>query len=101
MDGRDIGTVVLPDADLKIFMTASPEVRAERRYLELIARGDKVERAQVLQNVRERDHIDTNRAHSPLRKAEDAVELDNSNMDRDAQFKWVYQLAQDTIAAKN
>jgi len=77
MDGRDIGTVVFPDAELKIFMTASAEIRAKRRYEELLERGDKVDYNAVLKNVQERDYIDSNRADSPLVKADDAIENDN------------------------
>jgi cytidylate kinase len=76
MDGRDIGTVVFPEAELKIFMTSSPETRAKRRFEELQAKGDSVSYDEVLQNVQERDYIDTHRADSPLVKAEDAVEID-------------------------
>lgn len=80
MDGRDIGTVVFPDADLKIYLTASPEVRAQRRYDELKAKGENVDFEEVLANVRERDFRDTNRAESPLYKAADAIEIDNSHL---------------------
>lgn len=89
MDGRDIGTVVFPDADIKIFMTASDEVRAQRRYDELVAKGDKVSLDDVLLNIRERDRIDSTRAESPLRRAEDALLLDNSNMTMSEQFDWI------------
>jgi CMP/dCMP kinase len=89
MDGRDIGTVVFPDAELKIFMTASPKVRAERRFKELIARGDNVSFDQVLANIEKRDHIDQNREISPLKKAEDALVLDNSFLSREEQLEWV------------
>ena len=87
MDGRDIGTVVFPDAALKIYMTASPETRAQRRFAELQAKGDSVTYEAVLQNVNERDYIDTHRADSPLVKANDAIELDNSNLSREAQLQ--------------
>lgn len=87
MDGRDIGTVVFPQAELKIFMTASPAVRAERRYLELKAKGEEVSPEEILANVNERDYIDTHRADSPLRKAEDALELDNSDLSREEQLE--------------
>ena len=88
MDGRDIGTVVFPDAELKIFVTARPEVRAQRRYDELQAKGDtKVTYAEVLQNLTERDLIDSTRAESPLKMAGDAMLLDNSDMTRDQQFQ--------------
>lgn len=92
MDGRDIGTVVFPDAELKIFMTASPETRAHRRYDELIAKGQNVTYDEVLMNVTGRDAIDTTREDSPLRKADDAVEIDNSNLTREQQFSTVLQL---------
>lgn len=80
MDGRDIGTVVFPNAELKIFLTASPEVRTERRYQELIHKGDKVSRAEVQKNLLHRDHIDTTRAESPLTQAHDAIVIDNSEL---------------------
>ncbi len=88
MDGRDIGTVVFPDAELKIFMTADPKVRAERRYAELRAKGDEVSMEEVLENVVSRDRADMNRAISPLRQALDAVVLDNSRMSVDEQMAW-------------
>jgi len=97
MDGRDIGTVVFPDAELKLFMTASAKNRAERRYKELIERGDQVTYEAVLQNVEERDFLDSNRADSPLAKAEDAIEIDNSNMTLDEQFNHILKLAKMTI----
>ena len=87
--GRDIGTVVFPNADLKIFMTAKPEVRAQRRYDELTAKGENVEYSDILKNVVERDYQDENRAESPLRKAEDAILLDNSYMTREEQLQWI------------
>lgn len=93
MDGRDIGTVVFPEAELKIFMTASPEKRAYRRYKELLDRGEKVSYDDVLQNVEKRDHIDSTRAFSPLRKAEDAIEFDNSDMGLEEQFERMYNFA--------
>ncbi len=86
MDGRDIGTVVFPDAELKVFMTAAPEVRAQRRYDELIERGDDVVYEEVLKNVIERDHIDSTREDSPLTQTEDAMLLDTSKMSREEQF---------------
>lgn len=89
MDGRDIGTVVFPDADLKIFMTASPRTRAERRFKELQRKGDNVTFEEVLKNVEERDYIDTHRADSPLVKAKDAIEFDNSNITKQEQFERV------------
>ena len=87
MDGRDIGTVVFPDADLKIFMTASADTRAERRYKELTERGDKVSYDQVLGNIQQRDYIDTHRKDSPLVMADDAIEIDNSNLSLNMQFQ--------------
>jgi cytidylate kinase len=89
MDGRDIGTVVFPGADLKIFMTASPRTRAERRFKELQRKGDNVTFEEVLKNVEERDYIDTHRADSPLVKAKDAIEFDNSNITKQEQFERV------------
>lgn len=80
MDGRDIGTVVLPDADLKIYLIASNEVRAERRYKELLEKGQDVKYEDILKELEERDYRDSNRANSPLKKADDAIELDNSNL---------------------
>ncbi len=88
MDGRDIGTVVFPDAEMKIFMTADPKVRAERRYAELRAKGDEVSMEEVLENVVSRDRADMNREISPLRQAPDAVVLDNSRMSVDEQMAW-------------
>ncbi len=89
MDGRDIGTVVFPDADLKIFLTADPAVRARRRYDQLRAAGQEVSLAEIERNIRERDRLDQSREISPLRKAPDAVELDNSNMTLSEQMEWV------------
>lgn len=80
MDGRDIGTIVFPQAELKVFLTASPEIRARRRMDEMIAKGEPVDYESVLANVKERDERDVNRAESPLRKASDAIEIDNSNL---------------------
>ncbi|WP_312356474.1 (d)CMP kinase [Empedobacter sp.] len=80
MDGRDIGTTVFPNADIKIFVTASPEVRAQRRFLEYQQQGKNIPLDEVLKNVNERDYIDSHREYSPLRKADDAIEVDNSNM---------------------
>ena len=88
MDGRDIGTVVFPDAELKIYMTAAPMVRAERRYKELTAKGDNVSLEEIYENVVSRDHADMTRAISPLRKAEDAIVLDNSRMSVEEQMEW-------------
>ena len=87
MDGRDIGTVVFPNAELKLFMTASPEVRAERRFKELVEKGGQPVMAEVLADVNDRDYRDTHRAESPLRQAEDAVVVDNSNMTREEQME--------------
>ena len=92
MDGRDIGTVVFPEAELKLFMTASPHTRALRRYNELIEKGQKVTYDEVLQNVQERDYIDTHRDDSPLVKAADAIEIDNSTLTREEQFDLVLDL---------
>lgn len=89
MDGRDVGTTILPDAELKIFVTARPEVRARRRFDELTAKGESVTYDSVLANVQERDRIDSGRAVSPLRQAEDALVLDNSDMTLDQQQAWV------------
>lgn len=100
MDGRDIGTVVFPSAELKIFMTASANTRATRRYKELQERGDKVTFDEVLENVQERDHIDTTREDSPLKKAPDAIEIDNSEMNLEDQFHTILQLAKDRIAGR-
>ncbi|HEX9979857.1 MAG TPA: (d)CMP kinase [Flavobacterium sp.] len=97
MDGRDIGTVVFPDAELKIFMTASPETRARRRFDELHAKGHNVSFEAVLENVEARDHIDTHRHDSPLRQAEDAIEIDNSALTREEQFHEVVALAEKTL----
>lgn len=92
MDGRDIGTVVFPDAELKIFMTASAATRAQRRYDELLQKGDSVTYEEVLKNVEERDYIDTHREDSPLVMAKDAVEIDNSHLSREEQFDAVLDL---------
>lgn len=89
MDGRDIGTVVFPDAELKIFVIASAEIRAQRRYDELKAKGQNASYEEILANVKERDYIDQNRAVSPLRKAEDAILLDNSNLTIEEQKRWL------------
>lgn len=91
MDGRDIGTVVFPHAELKIFVTASAEVRAQRRYDELMAKGENVNFDEILRNVQERDYIDSHREVSPLRKADDALELDNSHMSIAEQKDWLLQ----------
>ncbi|HSP40168.1 MAG TPA: (d)CMP kinase [Gillisia sp.] len=97
MDGRDIGTVVFPDAELKIFMTASPEERAGRRFKELESRGEEVSYEQVLTNVIDRDHLDTTREDSPLIIADDAIEIDNSYLSLEEQFKIVKELADEVI----
>ena len=91
MDGRDIGTVVFPHAELKIFVTASAEVRAQRRYDELTAKGEKCNYEEILENVKERDHIDSTRETSPLRQAEDAIVLDNTNMTIPEQENWLME----------
>ena len=90
MDGRDIGTVVFPQAELKLFLTATPEVRAQRRYDELVAKGETPDFAAVLADVNDRDYRDTHRAESPLRQAEDAIVVDNSNLTPDEQMKVIY-----------
>ncbi len=97
MDGRDIGTVVFPNAELKIFMTASAETRAKRRFKELIDRGDTVIYENVLKNVQERDHLDSTRKDSPLLKANDAIEIDNSNLSLEEQLEKVLQLVSMTL----
>ena len=97
MDGRDIGTVVFPDAELKLFMTATAETRAQRRFDELVEKGQMVTFEEVLQNVQERDYIDTHRDDSPLVKANDAIEVDNSSMSKEEQFNLVYQLVNDKL----
>lgn len=97
MDGRDIGTVVFPDAEIKLFMTASSRTRAQRRFEELIEKGQQVSFEEVLQNVEERDYIDTHREDSPLVKADDAIEIDNSSMSKQEQFDVVMTLVKDKI----
>jgi cytidylate kinase len=99
MDGRDIGTVVFPHAELKIFMTASAETRAQRRFDELEAKGDNVSYEEVLKNVQERDYIDTHRDDSPLVIAEDAIEIDNSYLSREEQFAAVLELVDEIITS--
>jgi cytidylate kinase len=91
MDGRDIGTTVFPDAEMKVFVTASAEVRAQRRYDELKARGDNADFNEILENVLQRDHIDQTREVSPLKKADDALLLDNSNLTREEQMEWLIE----------
>lgn len=100
MDGRDIATVVFPDAELKIFLDASAATRAQRRYKELIDSGDKVSLEDVLKNVVERDYIDSTRKDSPLVKAKDAIAIDNSHMNLEDQFHVILQLAKDRIAGR-
>src|SRR5690606_29475270 len=89
MDGRDIGTTVFPDANLKIFMTASPDVRVGRRLAELLAKGESVSMEEIKKNLAHRDHIDSTREESPLRQAEDAVVLDNSDLTQEEQLQIV------------
>ncbi len=98
MDGRDIGTVVFPDAELKIFMTASAETRAKRRYNELLDRGDQLSYEDVLENVTTRDHIDSTREDSPLVRADDALEIDNSNLTIKEQLERLIGLAEELIS---
>ena len=95
MDGRDIGTTVFPDAELKIFMTADPLVRARRRADEMAAKGDKADIELVLKNLQERDYIDSHRETSPLTKADDAIVLDNSNMTMEDQLEWIKKIISD------
>ena len=92
MDGRDIGTTVFPDAEMKIFVTASAEVRAQRRYDELTVRGDNADFNEILENVLQRDHIDQTREVSPLKQANDALLLDNSNLTREEQMNWLIEV---------
>ncbi len=91
MDGRDIGTTVFPDAELKIFVDASAQTRAQRRFTELVAKGDAITFEEVLANVVHRDHIDETRAESPLRRADDAISLDNSTMTKEEQDAWLLE----------
>lgn len=97
MDGRDIGTVVFPDAELKIFLVASAEIRAQRRYDELIAKGEKVSFDEILENVKQRDFLDQTRKESPLRKAEDAIELDNGNLTLEEQRDWLLKRFKEVV----
>lgn len=99
MDGRDIGTVVFPDAELKIFMTAPPEVRAKRRYVELLGKGISITYDEVLNNINERDYIDSNRDLAPLLKADDAITLDNTDMTREQQLQIALTWAKGVIAS--
>jgi cytidylate kinase len=98
MDGRDIGTAVFPSAELKIFVTASPEVRVERRYQELVAKDPAITKAEIQANLEMRDHIDSTREFSPLKQAHDALVLDNSNLTREAQLELALSWAQERIA---
>ena len=98
MDGRDIGTVVFPDAELKLFMNASAATRAQRRFDELLEKGQSVTFEEVLQNVQQRDYIDTHREDSPLVKADDAIEIDNSAMSKKEQFELVMQLVTEKLS---
>ena len=97
MDGRDIGTVVFPNAELKLFMTASAEIRAKRRYNELVGRNEDVTYDEVFKNVNERDYIDSHRKDSPLMKADDAIEIDNSNLSLEEQFTKIMQLVKTNL----
>ena len=99
LDGRDIGTVVFPDAELKVFVTASAEIRAQRRYDELTAKGEQCNYDEILKNVLERDYIDSHREISPLTKAEDAIVLDNSNMTIAEQQEWLLKLTKEAVSA--
>ncbi len=101
MDGRDIGTTVFPDAELKIFVTASAEVRAQRRYDELKGKGQEADYEEILKNVQERDYIDSHREVSPLRKADDALELDNSHMTIDEQNRWLAEQVEKALLAQS
>lgn len=98
MDGRDIGTVVFPDAELKLFVTARPEVRAQRRYQELLGKGEQITFDEVLANVKERDYRDTHRAESPLRQAEDAILFDNSDLTRAEQTEKLKRIFDEAVA---
>ena len=100
MDGRDIGTVVFPDAELKIFMTASPEIRAQRRFEELSSKDETIDFEEVYKNVQERDYIDTHRKDSPLKMAEDVIEIDNSYITREDQFKLVLEMVDEITKSK-
>ncbi len=94
MDGRDIGTVVLPNADLKIFMTASPEIRAERRHKELLEKGEAASLEEIVKNIDERDLLDTTRKISPLKQADDAIVLDNSKLTKEEQLYWLVKIVE-------
>ncbi|WP_019039326.1 (d)CMP kinase [Psychroflexus tropicus] len=97
MDGRDIGSVVFPDAELKIFMTATAQIRAQRRFDELKSKGENIKYAEVLQNVKHRDDIDSNRKNSPLIQSDDAIKIDNSELSQEEQFNMILKLAEDRI----
>lgn len=97
MDGRDIGTTVFPNADIKIFINASPEIRAKRRFLEFQQQGKEISLEDVLANVKERDEIDSNRAYSPLRKADDAIEVDNSNLNLEETVEKVMEIIEKAL----
>ena len=101
MDGRDIGTVVFPNAELKIFMTADARIRALRRYDEMIAKNEPVDFDEILKNITERDRFDETREESPLRKAADAIVLDNSLMTRDEQFEWILKKVEERVSNEN
>lgn len=101
MDGRDIGTVVFPKAELKIFVTASPNIRVQRRFLELSAKNPAITVEEIAENLQHRDLIDTTREHSPLKQADDALVLDNSNMSREEQLTIALQWAQERISQAN
>lgn len=101
MDGRDIGTVVFPDAELKLFMTASAKTRAQRRFEELVEKGQQVTFQDVLQNVEERDYIDTHREDSPLVKADDAIQIDNSVMTKQEQFELVMKMVNEKLDGRD
>ena len=100
MDGRDIGTVVFPNADLKLFVTADPETRAQRRFLELTIKGDKVTVEEIRYNLEERDRIDSSRKESPLRQAKDAILLDNSNLSQDEQLELTLNLVKKKLESQ-
>jgi len=97
MDGRDIGTVVFPNAELKLFVTADPAIRLERRYQELVQTNPAILKEEVAANLQQRDLMDSTRTHSPLKQAEDAMVLDNTNLDRAAQFELAMQWAMEKI----
>ncbi len=97
MDGRDIGTVVFPKAELKIFMTADPRIRAQRRYDEMVAKNEAVDFEEILSNITARDRFDENREESPLRRAEDAILLDNSHLTREEQFSWILEKVEEKV----